>query len=181
MKNDLSGIKNFYTIEQCKEIDKFLSKHFTDIPDQPSKSAIKTADVNTILWLHAKEVLSDLEEYIWKENDNDFQFDLFELDDSYTINHNVYTAKKNAEYSWHKDAVRNGIEDMKLTVIVNISDKPYEGGDFQMFLGGIKTIDEIRSPGSILVFPSFIEHQVTPVTKGTRKSLTLWIYGPCFR
>ena len=181
MKNDLSGIKNFYTPEQCRNIDKYLSQHFTDIPDQPSKSAIKTAEVNTILWKDAKIVLADLEEYIWKENDEDFQFDLFELDDDYTINHNVYNAKRKAEYSWHKDALRNGIEDMKLTVIVNISDKPYEGGDFQLFLGGTKTIEEIRNPGSVLVFPSFIEHQVTPVTKGTRKSLTLWINGPCFR
>ena len=34
--------------------------------------------------------------------------------------------------------------------------------------------------GSIIVFPSFINHRVAPVTKGTRYSLVAWFVGPPF-
>ena len=41
--------------------------------------------------------------------------------------------------------------------------------------------NELRKKGSILIFPSFVEHRVTPVTKGVRKSLVGWYEGPKFR
>ncbi len=34
-----------------------------------------------------------------------------------------------------------------------------------------------KSKGSVIVFPSFIYHRVTPVTKGTRYSLVTWNLG----
>jgi PKHD-type hydroxylase len=40
---------------------------------------------------------------------------------------------------------------------------------------------EIRPRGSIIVFPSFVWHRVTPVTKGTRYSLVIWNLGYPFR
>ena len=38
-----------------------------------------------------------------------------------------------------------------------------------------------REQGSIIIFPSFVYHQVTPVTRGLRQSLVGWIAGPTFR
>ena len=49
-----------------------------------------------------------------------------------------------------------------------------------MFDGEPITIKENR-PGSFIVFPSFIQHRVLPVTKGTRRSLVGWASGPKFR
>ena len=40
---------------------------------------------------------------------------------------------------------------------------------------------EISPQGSLIVFPSFIHHQVTPVTRGTRYSLVLWTLGHPFK
>ena len=40
---------------------------------------------------------------------------------------------------------------------------------------------EIRPQGSIIVFPSYVYHQVTPVTSGTRYSLVLWSLGQPFK
>jgi PKHD-type hydroxylase len=31
------------------------------------------------------------------------------------------------------------------------------------------------------LFPSFVLHRVTPVTKGTRYSLVAWVSGPPFK
>ena len=41
----------------------------------------------------------------------------------------------------------------------------------------VKVCEEIRPKGSIIVFPSFLYHQVTPITKGTRYSLVMWVLG----
>ena len=39
---------------------------------------------------------------------------------------------------------------------------------------------KILEEGSIIVFPAFMEHRVTPVTRGTRYSLVTWFVGPPF-
>ena len=61
----------------------------------------------------------------------------------------------------------------------------YEGGEFQFAIYN-KEKCEIHTPefnktGSVIVFPSDMEHRVTPVTKGTRYSLVIWFLGPPFR
>ena len=35
--------------------------------------------------------------------------------------------------------------------------------------------------GDLVVFPSFIDHKVAPVTKGTRYSVVVWYGGPPFK
>ena len=35
--------------------------------------------------------------------------------------------------------------------------------------------------GSVIVFPSFVEHRVKPVTRGKRYSLVIWSLGRSFR
>ena len=34
-----------------------------------------------------------------------------------------------------------------------------------------------RDLGGVIVFPSFVLHRVTPVTRGIRHSLNAWIHG----
>ena len=72
----------------------------------------------------------------------------------------------------------------KISVTLNLN-KPgeYEGGnlkfDFGPHVAGERfhECEEIRPQGSIIIFPSFVYHQVTPITKGTRYSLVLWTVG----
>ena len=77
----------------------------------------------------------------------------------------------------------------KVSVTINLS-KPndYEGGNLKFDFGdhhkGLKRFyecKEIRPQGSIIVFPSFLFHQVTPVTSGNRYSLVMWCSGKPFR
>jgi len=76
----------------------------------------------------------------------------------------------------------------KLSMTINLN-KPgeYEGGnlkfDFGPHASGQRFHEcvEIRPQGSIIVFPSYVYHQVTPVTKGTRYSLVLWSLGQPFK
>lgn len=73
----------------------------------------------------------------------------------------------------------------KLSATVNLTDpSEYTGGDFELDLRNnhegrnIITLDEIKSKGSILVFPSFVTHQVRPIITGERNSLVIWNLGP---
>jgi PKHD-type hydroxylase len=76
----------------------------------------------------------------------------------------------------------------KLSVTINIAEPDnYEGGVLNFDYGPHSVgeryhmCEEIKPRGSIIVFPSYVHHQVTPVTKGTRYSLVLWALGKPFR
>jgi PKHD-type hydroxylase len=76
----------------------------------------------------------------------------------------------------------------KLSMTINLN-KPgeYEGGNLKFDFGPHATGNrfhecvEIRPQGSIIIFPSYVYHQVTPVTSGTRYSLVLWTLGQPFK
>ena len=61
----------------------------------------------------------------------------------------------------------------------------YEGGDFQLRWFKEKTI-KIETPksakalGTVIIFPSFVCHRVTPIIKGERQSLVNWSLGRPF-
>jgi len=67
----------------------------------------------------------------------------------------------------------------KISMVISITDPDtYEGGEFE-FIDGTKP--DLKPRGSVLVFPSFVRHRVTPVTTGTRYSLVNWFVGNKFR
>jgi PKHD-type hydroxylase len=90
-------------------------------------------------------------------------------------------------YSHYTDIPAMVGKQRKLSVTVSLSDpKEYDGGNLKFDLGPHRpdryhTCEEIRPRGSIIVFPSHIHHQVTPVTRGTRYSLVAWNLGKPFR
>jgi PKHD-type hydroxylase len=83
-------------------------------------------------------------------------------------------------YAWHTDtfALSGEPTDRKLTVICLLNDE-FEGGQFQIRLGDEHTVP--LEKGTIVAFPSILEHRVIPVTSGVRYSATMWFYGPRFR
>ena len=53
----------------------------------------------------------------------------------------------------------------------------FEGGDLVFY-----DCDPIeQKTGNIIFFPSYLPHEVTPVTKGTRYSLVMWFLGNPWR
>ena len=64
----------------------------------------------------------------------------------------------------------------KMSMSVNLNDD-YEGGDLILY-----DCDPIKQKtGNATFFPSFLPHEVTPVTKGTRYSLVMWFLGNPWR
>ncbi|WP_299766498.1 2OG-Fe(II) oxygenase [uncultured Dokdonia sp.] len=84
-------------------------------------------------------------------------------------------------FDWHLDFGAGEISARKLSMTIQLSDPDeYEGGDLQ-FMINQKIVNAPREKGTIIIFPSFIIHRVTPITKGTRQSIVGWVSGPPFR
>lgn len=85
-------------------------------------------------------------------------------------------------YDWHVDffPLSGKDTDRKVTVVCLMNDPAeFEGGEFQ-----IRLYSQYTAPlqkGSVIAFPSILEHRVTPVTSGFRYSATMWFHGPRFR
>ena len=85
-------------------------------------------------------------------------------------------------YGWHIDNGVVGSEhpQRKISITLQLSDSnEYEGGDFQIHATKLNTLH--KKKGLVIAFPSHCLHQVTPVTKGIRRSLVVWLCGPAFR
>lgn len=83
-------------------------------------------------------------------------------------------------YTWHTDTFTLAGQplDRKITVVALMNDE-FEGGDFQ-----VRLYQDYTPPlkkGSVIAFPSILEHRVMPVLSGQRYSATLWLNGPRFR
>ena len=72
----------------------------------------------------------------------------------------------------------------KISLTVNLNEPgDYDGGNLKFDFGAhvdgnqYHECTEIRPQGSIIVFPGFVNHCVTPVTRGPRYSLVLWSLG----
>tara|TARA_B100000214_G_C23831932_1_gene564578 strand:+ start:39 stop:605 length:567 start_codon:yes stop_codon:yes gene_type:complete len=88
-------------------------------------------------------------------------------------------------YTWHRDTSIKSEVQRKISITVQLSDySDYEGGELEVkncWGDAVANIPvEAKQKGSIIVFPSFLLHQVTPVVSGTRYSLVQWYSGPAF-
>lgn len=182
MKNHFYFKKDLITPFEVGKINRCLTRDIDNsLSDNPSDSADKTAVTNIVQWRQAKAYLSEIHEYLHQVNRDVFGFELYRFTDYNTVNYNEYNSMLLGEYGWHNDFVlTERIYDYKLTCVVNISEEPYEGGDFELFLNGAQTATEFTS-GSMIIFPSWTQHRVTPVTSGIRKTLSFWTQGPKFR
>ena len=54
----------------------------------------------------------------------------------------------------------------------------FEGGELELFAEG--NVAPLKQ-GHAIFFASFLQHRVTPVTKGVRKSLVVWFGGTPFK
>jgi PKHD-type hydroxylase len=120
----------------------------------------------------------------------------------YTVYHADNEKPKGDFYTWHTDAGPEVNPDgsmRKLSMTVQLSDPDdYEGGHFQWLEPqrqfdkmeintGKPTIDieqcictapfSAKERGSVIIFPSFLYHQVTPLSRGIRKVLVNWYCG----
>ena len=92
-----------------------------------------------------------------------------------------YYGDDKGTYGWHKDFNGDGVC-RKLSLVLQLSDpSEYEGGYLEVMPHTINVERINKRRGLITVFPSWLLHQVTPVTSGFRQTMVLWVTGPSFR
>jgi PKHD-type hydroxylase len=135
-----------------------------------------------IKWMHSDDksfwVYQKIGQYIQQANNELWKFNLNSIIDS--IQYTVYY-EGGGHYDWHIDIGPNPINHRKVSCTIQLSDpNEYEGGDLEIWTGGgFKTIE--RKQGCAIIFPSFLMHRITPITKGIRKSLVLWVGGGAYK
>jgi PKHD-type hydroxylase len=110
-----------------------------------------------------------------------FDFDIWGFSED--LQYTVYEESNGAGgfYDWHIDRGDSTATPRKLTLVLQLSDpESYEGGELEIMVGRNPTQVK-KEKGLIAAFPSWVLHRVTPVTKGTRRSLVVWLTGPRFR
>lgn len=142
--------------------------------------------------------------YIEQVNRTNFKYDISSYDEDKLFYH-VYNQK--SYYRWHQDAgiqtsysnketassIRPSLQDKivplaehnrKLSFSLQLSSSDdYTGGDLQFLTEpALNTAPQLftasRQQGSIIIFDPYIQHRVTPIQSGQRKSLVGWAIGP---
>jgi PKHD-type hydroxylase len=85
-------------------------------------------------------------------------------------------------YDWHMDTDVNmrhepPVRKISMTLLLNHPSE-FEGGDLELMSPGkFKKLEQ----GHAMIFASFLNHRVAPVTRGIRQSLVMWFGGKPFK
>lgn len=135
------------------------------------RTRIRWLDVDRHRWVY---------EIIWIEANKAnglFQFDVVPMHD--TIQLAMYDAAEQGFFRWHTDIIPSDLT-RKISISVPLNNaSEFEGGVLEFNFGAIQRPPQIA--GSPIMFPSWVLHRVTPVTRGKRYSLVAWIRGPNWR
>ena len=194
LKYNYYYFKKIVPIQTCKKILKAGRKKVIEksTTSQDRKINITKRNCN-IAWINDPWIYDIINPYLHMANKKagwNFQWDWNE-----TSQFTIY--KKGHYYGWHTDQFAtphkhsdkniNG-KIRKLSLTLQLTEKTkYEGGDFQFKwiedrndLIKVTTVSDAKDMGTIIIFPSFIHHQVLPITKGKRESLVNWSLGKEF-
>jgi len=178
--------KNVLNLKEIKKINNFIKNNYNYI----EKEEVKARDNNNVIkknnetliinYKKIKNFIFELVEECYKINKNNFGYKLWNFENN-NCNYNIYKSCNKSNYDWHIDVSNNPYSDIKLTVLINLSEKKFEGGDFYLEQTNLIKVDELKEIGSMIMFKSFIRHKVTPITQGERKNLALFLEGPNFK
>jgi PKHD-type hydroxylase len=195
LKNKYWGFVKAISPQQCQDIIKAASTKIQQQGTITGADQLTTAKLgfrkSKIAWINEQWIYNLLNPFIHRANRNagwNFQWDWNE-----TSQFTIYG--KGGYYEWHIDQT-DPIKDKnkningkirKLSLTLQLTDSSqYEGGNLQFrWLGkGAKikteTVKKVKDLGTIIIFPSFMFHRVTPITKGIRQSLVNWSLGKLF-
>lgn len=93
-----------------------------------------------------------------------------------------YNEEDSGTYGWHIDRGDSKNRVRKLSAVLQLSEPgEYEGGDLEILYSSPDPIAVEKKRGRLVIFPSYAIHRVTPVLRGTRQSLVVWLFGEPLR
>jgi len=174
-----------FTPEQCQKI---IDCGRSQPPQQaqvgmgkPGGGTDTKKRVTTISWIPFKEMepmYNDLNNFIQTANENHFGFGDIQI----TEQAQFTEYPVGGFYDWHMDCDVNmahepPVRKISMTLLLSPEDQ-FEGGDLELMAKGKKA--KLKQ-GHAIIFASFLNHKVNPVTRGVRQSLVVWFGGKPFR
>ena len=169
-----------FTVDECKDIVRLAEEkgvetgNVSDPGSSEGSAVVKGLRNSEVAWLvreqRTKWIFERIDAVIREVNEA-YKFDL--------TGYNMIQIARYSEgnyYDWHLDIGKKLSSTRKLSVTVQLSDPAdYDGGELDLF--SFVRENPTRTIGSIIVFPSFLNHRVAPVTRGVRWSLVAWVCG----
>jgi PKHD-type hydroxylase len=169
---------NAFSKEECQKIiniakDKGLIKGTTE-----EKSNIRDSKIS---WLYPIDnmdwVFRRVTDITLNLNERFFKFDLFGLNEGFQFTNYESPSGK---YGKHVDRGMN-MPVRKLSISIQLTNPDeYEGGELYLYDADKGNLMD-KTQGTLILFPSYVLHEVMPVTKGERNSLVTWVTGKQFK
>jgi PKHD-type hydroxylase len=146
-----------------------------------TKGDLKDVRDSNISWLYPIDdmewVFRRVTDITLNLNERFFKFDLFGLNEGFQFTN--YEAPS-GKYGKHVDRGIN-IPVRKLSISIQLTNPDdYEGGELYLYEDDKGTLMD-KTQGTLILFPSYVLHEVMPVTKGERNSLVTWVTGKQFK
>ena len=193
-KMDANLNEELNILELKGEVPSDVCKKIIDVVKDWEKGTVETPDreikgernirKSDIFWSYDQWIF----DYIWKYMDVYNEITGLRYDISGVESIQITKYEKGDYYDFHfdgkgshKNVVCEKVRKISMTIQLN---EEYEGGEFQVAWcdeGKLLTETLGKSKGTIILFPSILEHCITPVTSGTRYSLVAWFIGVPFK
>ena len=138
----------------------------------------RTSHISWIPFKKMNDMYKDIEHTMKTTNGNHFGFDGMQITE--LAQYTEYP--EGGFYEWHVDNDVNfehepPVRKISMTCLLS-PESEFEGGDLELTKPG--NVAKLKQ-GHAIFFASFINHRVTPVIRGNRKSLVMWFGGPPFK
>jgi PKHD-type hydroxylase len=140
-----------------------------------------------VAWVHrdaqtTENLYRKMEEVVLRLNAEHFRSDLSGLT---TLQYARYDQAEAGYFDWHIDYGRDSNdpaqEPRKITLSLQLSEPScYDGCELEVRAAHLVDVAP-RKRGTLVAFRANALHRVTPITRGTRKSLVAWAAGPDYR
>lgn len=174
--SDVLRVRRAFTRSECAEIIALAGgrekhrdgfRNFGEVRGAAEVSWLPTDEAPEWLMERVSELMGDAA--------SQFEFDVSApLEDLKLIRY-----ARNNRVAWHVDCAGGATATRKLTMTTLLSvPSAFEGGALTVagYPGELH-----RDIGDVVIFPSFLAHKVTTITRGTRHTLIAWAHGTPFR
>jgi len=169
-----------FTPKLCQEIidlNKILKKEKGTLVKGEVNNEIRKSTVSWIDFDKMPLFYKDINNLIQKINRNHFGFSEIQI----TERAQVSEYSNEGFYDWHTDTSIDmdkepPVRKLSMTLLLN-NPNEFEGGDLEIANKPMLPMKQ----GYATIFASFLQHRVTPITKGVRKSLVMWFGGEPFK
>lgn len=161
-----------------KKIGDATHKEKAGVTDQGTITDTRISEVGWIApTIEAEWIYEKIQNFVIEANNTMWNFDISGYHDQ--LQYTTYYGG-GGHYDWHTDVGPN-MANRKISVVCQLTPpEQYTGGDLNIN-GGRGILTAPRDYNTVIIFPSFVLHRVTPVITGTRTSLVTWLAGPPLR